>query len=350
MYKRTFFSPAICAVGHLVVGGLYLKPHLGFHSTSCDDAVAYVDSENKSSIIFLGTGSSVGSPHPYYLMQSHPSAVKAAEGNPIDNKNYRCNPSVIISYRGDDNLQESKNIVIDVGKTFRETVIRWFPIHKIRSVDAVILTHGHADAIFGIDDIRAVQSDFLESPMEVYLSDDCLKVVRRVFFYLFPKNSEAESKSSNSVVRHVSNVRWNVIESYKPFVAAGLEVTPIPVMHGEDLQSMGFIFGRKDTVCYISDISRMLPATMETISSRTPISLLVVDALFFSREHPTHFSLEQALDLCRKLRPKKALFVGMSGVHMGDHETVNAQLKLLLQSEGLDVQLAHDGLKVELDL
>ena len=46
---------------------------------------------------------------------------------------------------------------IDVGKTFRENAIRWYPKHGVTKLDAVLLTHGHADAILGLDDLRGLQ-------------------------------------------------------------------------------------------------------------------------------------------------------------------------------------------------
>jgi len=304
-----------------------------------------------SSIIFLGTGSSVGSPGPYLLMQSHPLAMNAAKGNPIDNKNYRCNPSLLIQYCDKSSqTREKKNIIIDVGKTFRETIIRWFPKYGIKSVDAVVLTHGHADAIFGLDDIRSVQPPMPQQPMDVYLSTECLGTVRRVFAYLFPdEKPKAATDDKVAVVRHVSSVAWNVIEYFKPFETCGLAILPIPVIHGEDMVSLGFIFGARDRVCYISDISRMPDETMHMLQGQEPFSLLVVDSLFRDRSHPTHFSMDEAVELVRRLRPKRALLVGMSG-HFGDHEEANTHLRKLLDAEGLDIQLAHDGLRIELDL
>mmetsp|Transcript_3128 Transcript_3128/g.4831 ORF Transcript_3128/g.4831 Transcript_3128/m.4831 type:complete len:186 (-) Transcript_3128:571-1128(-) len=153
-------------------------------------------SHSDSQVLFLGTGSSIGTPIPIHLMKDAPKnsrltnnylvSRKAALGDPRFNKNYRCNPSILIRYKHD---EDEKNIVVDMGKTFRESVVRWFPANHVTHVDAVVLTHGHADAIFGLDDVRSIQNVDGAEPMPVYLTQDCEKVVRKVFFYLFPDDT-----------------------------------------------------------------------------------------------------------------------------------------------------------------
>ena len=109
---------------------------------------------------------------------------KAAVGDPRHNRNYRCNPCIMVRHRvseKDSSDPIEKNIVVDVGmwpryvcvpvryifqcptssfqlfapnmtgKTFREASVRWFPEHNVQTVDSILLTHGHADAIFGLD-------------------------------------------------------------------------------------------------------------------------------------------------------------------------------------------------------
>lgn len=84
----------------------------------------------------------------------------AAIGDPRNNKNYRNNPSLLISHTNNDDDQSFgtygeddvpiRNVIIDCGKTFRETAIRWMPPNGIRSLDAVVLTHEHMDACAGL--------------------------------------------------------------------------------------------------------------------------------------------------------------------------------------------------------
>ena len=88
--------------------------------------------------------------------------------------------------------------------------------------------------------------------------------------------------------------------------------------------------------------------TLNYLKNQERLSVLILDALFINRNHETHYSIQQAVDLCRILKPKKAFLVGMSGEV--DHEEINAMLRELLKEEGLDVQLAYDGMKIELDL
>jgi phosphoribosyl 1,2-cyclic phosphate phosphodiesterase len=133
------------------------------------------------------------------------------------------------------------------------------------------------------------------------------------------------------------------------FIVHGLPIFPFPVMHGEDMHSMGFLIGKeRATLCYISDISRMLPSSLASIMDRKSIDLLVVDALAIDYRHPTHFSLEQAIDLARTIKPKKTLLVGMgSGI---EHDEVNQRLRELFVQENIDIELAYDGLNFDIDL
>jgi len=59
---------------------------------------------------------------------------------------------------------------------------------------------------------------------------------------------------------------------------------------------------------------------------------------------PDHFSFDDALGLIRCLRPARALLVGIGSCEVGDHDEVNEELAMLRASEGLDVQLAYDGM------
>ena len=114
-----------------------------------------------------------------------------------------------------------------------------------------------------------------QTPISVYLSQTCLEALKSQFFYLFPKASNVESIAAagqsvapdgTCIRRHVSRLDFCVVQSFQPFVAAGLRMFPLPVMHGEDLVCNGYAFSlntgngkQKTNVVYVSrmDCSRM---------------------------------------------------------------------------------------------
>ncbi|KAG6419354.1 hypothetical protein SASPL_121574 [Salvia splendens] len=312
----------------------------------------------KSALIFLGTGCSSAVPNALCLIQpSDPPCPVCSQSltlPPDQNPNYRCNTSLLIDYFGSEG--KHKYILIDVGKTFREQII---------------LTHEHADAVLGLDDIRAVQpfsptNDI--NPTPVYLTQDSMESIAVKFPYLVQKKLKPGQE-----VRRVTQLDWKYIESdlTKPFIASGLQFVPLPVMHGEDYVCLGFLFGERYKVAYISDVSRFLPSTenfndhalvhkFEPSYKYTPVfvdiskdggqqlDLLILDTLYKKASHNTHLCFPQSLDALKRIHPKRALLIGMT--HEFDHHKDNEFLKDWSEREGIPVQLAHDGLRIPVDL
>lgn len=229
-------------------------------------------------------------------------------------------------------------------------MLRWFTIHKIRQVDTIILTHEHADATLGLDDIRSVQpfsptNDI--SPTPVYLSQYAMDSITEKFPYLVQKKL-----NEGQEVRRVAQFNWKIIENdcEKSFVASGLPFVPLPVMHGEDYICLGFLFGEKFRIAYISDVSRFLPTTEFVISKSGAgqVDLLILDTLYKNGSHNVHLCLPQSLEVVKRICPKQAFFVGMT--HEFDHDKDNALLMEWSKREGIPVQLAYDGLRIPVDL
>ncbi|XP_042411941.1 putative hydrolase C777.06c [Zingiber officinale] len=306
----------------------------------------------RSSLIFLGTGCSTAVPNARCLIRptDPPCSVcfQSLSVPPERNPNYRCNTSLLIDYCQDDGIHNY--ILIDVGKTFREQVLRWFTYHKIPQVDSIILTHEHADATLGLDDIRVVQpfshtNDI--DPTPVYLTQYAMDSLAQKFPYLMTRKLKEGAE-----VRRVAQLDWNIIENdpNAKFVASGLEFTPLPVMHGEDYVCLGFLFGQKSRVAYISDVSRFLPSTEKLISKSEgrQLDLLILDTLYRKNSHNVHLCLPQTLDALKRICPKQALLIGMT--HEFDHHQDNMFLTEWSKREGIQVQLAHDGLRMFIDL
>lgn len=345
-------------------------------------------SNDNVKMIFLGTGSSTGCPKPLCPMVFQPTVSKkfnsktmseeqeqllsrckvsnlAIMGDPKTNKNYRNNPSFLIQ-NWDKETQKSRNIVIDVGKTFREGALRWFPEFAIESLDAIVITHHHMDAAGGTDDIRNFQhldmQEYRETgrmkrlPTPVYLSKFCLINLRAQFPWLFPTPEQVMIKMDENkptVRRDVASFDVSIFQDYERMNVAGLDIIPLPVWHGDDLISHGFAFsvanknGSLTNVVYLSDISRMVPETLEYIQQKLPpTDILVVDALLLEGNNPVHFNLDQAMEVRDQVQPRGITYlVGMSCDAFPPHDETNEYLK---KAYG-DVQLAHDGLVIDLD-
>ena len=187
--------------------------------------------------------------------------------------------------------------------------------------------------------------------MPIYLSDQCYRSIAKMYPYLLPRVF-----SDTEVIRHVAKLDFQRIYSFEPFFAAGLKMTPLPVIHGEDFISNGYAFSLKASskekvkVIYLSDISRMPEKTLEYIREHTPqpIHILVVDALLLGdKKNAVHYNLNQAIQLARCLEAKKTYVVGMNCDDFLPHDEMNEVLRKDFEGE-LDIQLAHDGLVIDI--
>ncbi|OMP11636.1 Beta-lactamase-like protein [Corchorus capsularis] len=275
----------------------------------------------QSEIIFIGTGTSEGIPRVSCLtdpLKKCPVCTKAAEPG---NKNRRLNTSILIRHS---KPSGGCNILIDAGNCISV---------RIRTIDAVIITHSHADAIGGLDDLRDWTNN-VQPHIPIYAAKRDFEVMKKTHYYLVDTSVIIPGAA-------VSALQFNVIDE-EPFVVHDLQITPLPVWHGRGYRSLGFRFGN---ICYISDVSEIPEETYPLLEN---CELLIMDALRPDRSSSTHFGLPRALEEVRKIKPKRTLFTGM--MHLMDHENVNEYLSKLMETEGLDVQLSYDGLRIPITL
>jgi phosphoribosyl 1,2-cyclic phosphate phosphodiesterase len=253
-------------------------------------------------ITFLGTGTSVGVP-----MIGCDCEV-CLSGDPRDK---RLRTGLMVENDG-------RRMVIDVSADFRQQALR----EKIDRLDALLITHCHADHVFGLDDIRPI--NFRRGPVPVYGSEDTWRGLRRIFSYIFDR--EHVGGGLPQLVPHV-------IEG--AFETCGLRVTPVPVVHGKG-EVTGFRFGdARAQAAFITDCN-LIPD--ESLKKLRGLELLIIDALRY-KPHPTHLHVEQSLAYIAELKPRRALLT-----HIG-HDIKHNEASLRLPE---NVDLAYDGLSVEL--
>ncbi|CAL5439507.1 unnamed protein product [Camellia sinensis] len=311
-------------------------------------------------IIFLGTGTSEGIPRVSCLTNPEKKCPVCSKAVEPGSKNKRLNTSILISHP---RPSGRCNILIDAGKFFYHSALRWFPSYGgskirlevsgtptpedllllnameklsrswIRTIDAVIITHSHADAIGGLDDLRDWTNN-VQLHIPIYVAPRDFEVMKKTHYYLVDTSVIIPGAA-------VSELEFKIIHE-EPFQVHDLKITPLPVWHGSGYRSLGFRFGN---ICYISDVSEIPEETYPLLKD---CEILIMDALRPDRSSSTHFGLPRALEEVRKIQPKRTLFTGM--MHLMDHEKVNEGLIKLMDTEGLDVQLSYDGLRVPITL
>jgi phosphoribosyl 1,2-cyclic phosphate phosphodiesterase len=252
-------------------------------------------------VTFLGTGTSHGVPV---------AGCDCKTCKSTDPRNKRNRTSVFI----EDN---SANILIDTPAEFRLAALA----QNITSIDAVLLTHAHADHVAGFDDIRRY-NELSGNEMPVYSGRATLDEIRRRFDYIFASTQEGGGKPRASLIE---------IKPGRAFKVKKTEIIPLQVMHG-DLEVLSFRMGK---FCYMTDVS-MIPEPV--YGALRGLDVLVLDALR-PEEHPTHFNLEQAISAAGRIGAKKTYFTHIT--HKLEHVETGAGLP-----EG--IFLAYDGLKVEI--
>ncbi len=254
-------------------------------------------------ITFLGTGTSQGIP---VIGSTHPVCLSN------DQKDKRLRSSVLINH--DDTF-----FTIDCGPDFRAQMLRENPPH----LNGVLFTHEHSDHTAGLDDIRPFYFK-QEGDFQLYAHTRVFDSLKERYGYIF----ETENKYPGA-----PSVELNVIENNKDFYINNVKITPVNAYHN-NLQVFGFKIG---DFAYLTDVKTI---DIEETKKINGIKVLVINAL---REEPhhSHFSLAEALEFIKLVKPEKAYLTHISHL-LGFHEEVEKRLPK-------NVFLAHDRLQIEIN-
>ncbi len=251
---------------------------------------------------FLGTGTSHGIP------MIGCSCGVCRSTNP-KNKRRRCSLYVVAA---------GKHLIFDTPPDFREQVLTY----GVARVDAVFITHPHADHIFGFDDVRRF-STLQEQHIPVYGSPETIAKMHRKFDYV-DKGYNFES---------VPRVRFT--EQTEPVFVGDARITPLPVSHGPDSIYGFLIEAEGKRLAYIPDCNGIPPETLALM--KTP-DAVILDGLRPS-PHPTHFTTDQCAEQLKKIGAKQSFITHIT--HNWDHRELQTYL-------GDAVTVPWDGLHIEL--
>ena len=250
-------------------------------------------------VTILGSGTSQGVP----VIACDCEVCRSTDNR---DKRLRCSAMIEIGDR---------KIVIDAGPDFRYQMLR----AGVKDVRALLLTHEHKDHIGGLDDIRAFNW-VKQGKVDVYSNRRTVEAVKRDYAYAFEE------------VRYpgVPDMDLHVVGE-DPFYIDEVEVVPLTVMHYK-LPVTAFRIGG---FAYITDANYIPEEGMRKLEG---VECLVIDALRRER-HLSHFSLEEALEVIRRLGVKRAFLT-----HVGHQMGLTREVERTLPA---NVRLAYDGLTFE---
>ncbi|KAJ1916270.1 hypothetical protein H4219_003890 [Mycoemilia scoparia] len=286
-------------------------------------------------IIFLGTGTSGCIPNIPCITSRRDCKVCWSTLKPEGQKNRRRNTSLLVRF--EDSSGRIRNVIIDCGKTFYESAVECFIKYDVPTIDAVLLTHGHADAILGLDDLRQWTMS-LGIKIPIFLNSETYECVARAFPYLIDIKKATGGGEVPALSFH------ELKDPSVPINIHGLEFLPLKVEHGSLSNGDPYYFWgfRFDDIVYISDCSYISEETRQLMKNS---NVLVIDALNW-KYHPSHYGVPAAMRETRELKPKLTIFTDMC--HSIDHYELEKYLADVKKDEGLNIIAAYDGLKIDI--
>ena len=252
-------------------------------------------------VIFLGTGSSTGTP---VIGCNCPTCTSTDPRN----KRTRCSLAI--------KTESGAILLVDTGPDLRLQALR----EGIVRVDAVFYTHTHADHLNGIDDLR--NFCFLQKqPIPVFGNDIAINDIRQRFSYAFSAPGLHWDKPV--LTAHLAQ---------DGFEMAGVKIIPIPVLHGK-LPILGYRF---NNIAYITDVSEIPDSSMALLEG---LDLLLLDCLHY-RPHPTHIHLDKSLEYAQQIKAKETYFIHMT--HQMEYSEASSKLPP-------GVHFSYDGLTIKID-
>jgi phosphoribosyl 1,2-cyclic phosphate phosphodiesterase len=237
--------------------------------------------------------------------------------DPANPKNRRRRCSVLVERSSSDG---ATTVLVDTSPDLREQLLD----ADVRRLDGILMSHPHADHTHGIDDLRPICL-VMGRRLDIHMNESTSQIVRGAFSYVFQTPAGSSYPPMANELRLTSG-RLCRIEG----PGGAIEATPFDLEHGE-ITALGFRVGG---LAYTPDVKRIPEASLPFLED---LDMWIIDALR-DRPHPSHFSLDDALEWIERMHPRRAI---LTNLHTDlDYETLRASLPP-------HVRPAYDGMRVE---
>ncbi len=254
-------------------------------------------------LTFLGTGTSNGVPV---------IGCDCATCTSDDPRDWRTRHGALLSMEGG-------NLLIDTPPELRLQLLA----SAVDRVDAVWYTHLHADHVHGIDDVRGFSNR--GRPVPAYLPRELKKQMTTRFSYIFGDGTENARETP-------ARLALKTYSEGEAVEVLGTGVTPFRVPHGPS-DAFGFRIG---SLGYVTDAKSLPKAAREVLAG---VTVLVLNALWWRASHPTHFNVEEAVEVAQEIGAERTYLT---------HLTHRLRYIELAASLPENIEPAFDGLTVEL--
>lgn len=231
-----------------------------------------------------------------------------------DPRNQRTRHSLVVE--GDEGV-----LLVDTPPELRQQLLA----SDLRQIDAVYITHLHADHVHGIDDLR-IFSLRRDAALQTYIASEYAEELEARFPYIFDSSLRLVPETS------APRIDLRTFEAGERIEPAGIEVFPLAFPHGH-VTSYGF---RAGPLGVVVDGKEIPPTAKEVLQG---VEVLVINALWWGDPHPTHFNVEEALAAARSVGAERTYLTHLT--HRLDYRELASRLPA-------GCEPAYDGLVVDL--